>query len=195
MLPTKPVFATLAAVATILAFAPFAVAEPSSSPQASAAQPSREIMMVNLQTTLEKSIDAKKSKAGDPVVAKVNAAAVLNDGTRVPSGSLLEGHIDSITPSENKSDSAVVFTFDKLQIKNGQELGVKATVIQVSSLSSAFAQDKGTPDPAAHRPGAAGGSGLNSPSMQGQPQAQPQHGIEGLTLTGTVHDPTSATIT
>jgi len=154
------------------------------------------ITMVNVPATLEKTIDAKKSKAGDPVTAKVSAATQLGDGTKVPSGSMLTGHIDSVTPSENKGDSTVVLTFDKLRIKNGPETSIKATVTSV--MSTAPTGDESNYDPSSSRPGTAGnsgrGGGPGGQSNQAPGQTAP-HPIDGLTLSGTPQDATSATLT
>src|SRR5580698_2079328 len=152
----KPAVAILAA---ILASTLFVAAQPASGSQADS---SHVITMVNLPATLEKAIDARKSKVGDPVLAKVTDSAVLNDGTQVPSGSILEGHIDTLTPSENKGDSTLVLTIDKLQVKNGKEIGIKATVTQVASLAADYGADKGPTDPSSYRPGSAGNSGQNN---------------------------------
>jgi hypothetical protein len=186
MLPTK----SPAILTAILASALFITDQPGAAAQAGAADQPHTITMVTLQTTLDKAVDAKKSKPGDPVTVKITGAATLNDGTPIPAGSTLSGKIDSVTPSEKKGDSTVVLTLDKLQIKNGKEIGVKATVMQVSSLVPDYGSDQAAPDPSSYRPGTAGNSGQNnSTSPQGP------HPIAGLTLTGTSHDPTSATLT
>ncbi len=172
----------------ILATSLFANAQPGAAPQA--ADSSHVITMVNLQATLEKAIDAKKSKPGDPVTVKVSAAATLSDGTSVPPGSVLSGKIDSLTQSEKKGDSTVVLTLDKLQIKNGKEIAVKATVLQVASLLPDYGADQGAPDPSSYRAGTQGNSGQNNSSAQQGP-----YPIAGLSLTGTSHDTASATLT
>jgi hypothetical protein len=56
------------------------------------AGPAHIIQMVNLVANVDKSIDTKKAKAGDPFDAKVATTVKLDDGTDVPSGSVLEGH-------------------------------------------------------------------------------------------------------
>jgi hypothetical protein len=152
------------------------------------------ITMVNVPATLEKTIDAKKSKAGDPVTAKVSAATQLGDGTKVPSGSMLTGHIDSVTPSENKGDSTVVMTFDKLQIKNGVEASIKATVVSVTSMAPGFGSEDRSYDPSSYRPGSQGDNKSNGSNNQGGNPTAP-HPIDGLTLSGTPQDATSATLT
>jgi hypothetical protein len=188
MLKKKPFFAALAIV---FASALFVDVQAASTPQSDSS--SHVIMMVNIMASFDKTIDAKKAKAGDPITAKTTAATALSDGTKVPTGSILVGHIDSVTPSENKGDSTLVLTFDKLQIKNGKELPVKATVTSIASTAPAFGDDKPY-DPSSYRPGTQGDNKSNSQNNQNSGPTAP-HPIEGLTLSGTVHDATSATLT
>jgi hypothetical protein len=83
----------------------------------------------------------------------------------------------------------LVLTIDKLKVKNGNEIGIKATVTQIESLVPAFGQDKSAPDPSEIRPGSLGNRG------EGNSSTPDAHAIEGLTLSGTTHDATSATFT
>lgn len=148
------------------------------------------ITMVSVGATLEKTIDAKKAKAGDPITAKVSTAAQLSDGTKVPIGSVFTGHIDSVTPSEKKSDSIMTVTFDKLQIKNGNAIDVKATL--VSAMTTAPGSSGGY-DQGLARQGAPMNANSNAQSNTGG--IGPPHPIDGLTVTGSPHDATSATLT
>lgn len=162
----------------------------SSAAQAAATPQSHTITMVNLLADVDKTIDAKKAKAGDPITAKTTAATELNDGTKVPSGSILEGHIDSVTPSEKKSDSTMVVTFNKLQIKGGSELAVKATITSIASTAPA---DNGSSyDPSNYRAGTQGDNKANG--EQGGAPTGP-HPIQGLTLTSSPKDANSGTLT
>lgn len=149
------------------------------------------ITMVNVGATLEKTVDAKKAKAGDPISAKVSTAAQLSDGAKVPIGSIFTGHIDSVTPSEKKSDSIMTVTFDKLQIKNGNQIDVKAVL--VSAMSTAPSESGGY-DQGLARQGAPNNANSNAQSNTGGFSATP-HPIDGLTVTGSLHDATSGTFT
>jgi uncharacterized membrane protein YgcG len=163
------------------------------------------ITMVNVQASLEKTIDAKKSKTGDAIAAKVSEATQLSDGTKIPAGSILTGHVDSVTPSESKGDSTAVVTFDKVQIKNGKELGVKATITGVSQLAADAGGQEQSSGGGGRRSGGGGGGGggngggggggaMSAPA--GQPAGLPTpHAIDGLTLSGSPTDATSATFT
>lgn len=148
------------------------------------------VTMVSVSGTLEKTIDAKKAKAGEAVSAKLSSAAQLSDGTKVPAGSVLTGHIDSVTPSEKKSDSTLTLTFDKLQIKNGNQIDVKATL--VSAMTTAPGGG-GAYDAGLARQGAPVDANSNAQSNTGG--ISPPHPIDGLTVTGSPHDASSGTLT
>ena len=147
------------------------------------------VTMVSVPATLEKTIEAKKAKAGDALSAKVSSAVQLSDGTKVPAGSILQGHIDSVTPSEKKSDSMMTVTFDKLQIKGGNEVDVKATL--VSAMTTAPVSGGGY-DAGLARQGAPQNT-TNAQNNLGGISAP--HPIEGLTVTGSPHDASSGTLT
>ena len=140
---------------SVLATTLFAGAQATCAAQANESRPTRVVQMVNVTANLEKTIDAKKNKAGDPVTAKSTVATTLGDGTPVPAGSVLMGQINSIIPAEKKGDSILVFTFDKLAVKNGKEIPIKAVVVQVLSFGSTFGQEQANNDPDANRPAAA----------------------------------------
>jgi hypothetical protein len=167
--------------------------------------PAQNITMINVPATLEKAVDAKKAKVGDPVLAKMSSGVTLNDGTNVPAGSILEGHIDSVSPSANKGDSTMVLTFDKIQVKNGKEIAVKATLNAVSAESDvpASTQTQTTSgdvsQPGAMSSGAAREGGANRSLDQPANARSGQQGggpIPGLTVTAaSIKDANSATLT
>ena len=183
---------------SIVAATLFAGAPAACTAQADSNRPTRVIQMVNVTANIQKTIDAKKNKAGDPVLAKVVDGGNLSDGTTVSSGSVLIGHVNSVTPSEKKGDSVLVLTFDKVAIKGGNEVPIKAVVMRVSSLASTFGHEKND-DPDANRPAhastgsPAGGIVMDHP-VSGDLTAGP-HPIDGLTLSGSAGDATSATLT
>jgi hypothetical protein len=155
------------------------------------------IQMANLLANFEKTIDAKKAKAGDAFTAKTVTPATLNDGTAVPVGSVLEGHIDSATPSEHHSDSTMVLTIDKLHLKDGKDIKVKAILVSIASLEPAFGGDGKADDQHFDRPAGAApsmpGSASENTSSTGS-QIGP-HAVPGLTVTSSVKDSYSGTLT
>lgn len=154
------------------------------------------VQMVNVPANLEKTIDAKKSKAGDAVDAKTTSPVTLSNGTKVPAGSMLVGHIDSITPSENKGDSTLVLTFDKLEVKNGPEITVKAVVVRVASYASTYGDELASGSASDTGNGSAAGVGTSSGrNAEGGPAIGGLHYIKGLTLSSSPKDATSGTLT
>lgn len=162
-----------------------------------AGRSSNVVQMVNVTANLQKTIDAKKTKAGDPVGAKSTEQATLSNGTKVPVGSLLIGHIDSISPAEKKGDSILVLTFDKLAIKDGPEIPIKAIVVKVSSFATTFGQEQANNDPNANRPASDSLGRPSGANVIAHPEGNTSgpHPIEGLTLSGSPNDPTSGTFT
>ena len=112
----------------------------SSAPAESA--PTKNIQLVGALASLNKSIDAKKMKQGDAVTAKLQSDVKIPDSMDLPKNTVLLGHVDQVQPSENKSDSSIQVTFDKAQLKNGQQLAVKATIMQIAPPVNALTNNQ-----------------------------------------------------
>jgi hypothetical protein len=189
----------------------------------SATQPRRQIQMVQAQATLDSTLDAKKAKQGEAVSAKLEGNVQIPDAQALPKNTVLEGHVDQVQPSEHKSDSVVVVTFDKAKLKDGQELPIKATIIAVSEPALMQQQAAGgtlaisgppmsSGAPTGGGAPAGGGSmgGGSSPSVPSAPSPQPmnvpaagsgsqrtaqQNGVPDVTLQSDIHQHSSATFT
>lgn len=130
----------------------------------------KSIQMVAARASLSKGIDAKKAKQGDAVTAKLDEAVKIPGSVELPKNTVLLGHIDKVQPSESKSDSSLQLTFDKAQLKNGQQMAIKATIMRIEPPPS-LARNQDNVVSAAPMPGqtvppaggnTAGGSGGNS---------------------------------
>lgn len=176
--------------------ATFAAALMTSAMQGHAQSGSGTIQMTNVVANVDKTVDSKKAKAGDAFTAKTTEETTLNDGTAVPIGSVLEGHVDSATPSEHKSDGALVLTIDKLQIKGGKEIPVKATIMQVGSFERAIGNgSNGQPQDRAFDRSARDTARMSGATAgSGQDRSGP-HDVPGLKLTSTVDGANSGTLT
>jgi hypothetical protein len=130
---------------------------------AQAAQPQHKLEMVPVHAELSKTLDTKKAKQGDVVSAKLEENVQIPNAQELPKNTVLEGHVDQVTASANKSDSTMVVTFDKAKLKDGQELPIKATVIGLSEPAMASA-DQGGGAPAG---GGMMGPGAGAPSGGG----------------------------
>jgi hypothetical protein len=109
---------------------------------------------------LAKSVDSKKLKQGDEVDAKTAAEMHGADGTVIPKGSKVVGHVTQSTARSNGNpDSTLAFNFDKIVLKDGKELPLKAT-IQAVAPPPALA-GPGEPD-SSHSSGNSGRGGTNA---------------------------------
>jgi hypothetical protein len=76
-----------------------------------------------------KTLDSSKLKDGDSVEVETAGGFKLPDGTLVPKGSKLTGHVTSAKArSKGDPESQLMVTFDKLNIANGKELSIKGVV-------------------------------------------------------------------
>ncbi|QNI31442.1 hypothetical protein H7849_20555 [Alloacidobacterium dinghuense] len=187
----------------------------SSAPATTDSAPEKKIDMVGARASLSKGIDAKKAKQGDAVTAKLQDDVKIPDSVDLPKNTVLLGRIDQVQPSENKGDSSVQVTFDKAQLKNGQQLAIKVTIMQIAPPPSAMRNQEsasaagGTPSmPSSPAPSAPSGSGGGMQPAQSQPapsmapsasdssQPQPaQQGIAGVQLQSDIHQSDSGVFT
>ena len=153
-------------------------AQDASSSAATNTAPTKNIQLVGARAWLNKGLDAKKIKQGDPVSAKLQEDVKVPDSVELPKNTVLVGHVDEVQPSQNKSDSSVQVTFDKAQLKNGQQLPIKATIIQIAPPVNAIAMSQGggaaptllSPPPSGPAASPNGGGGTSGGgSMQSRP--------------------------
>ncbi len=76
-----------------------------------------------------KTLDSSKLKEGESVEVETAGSFKLPDGTLVPKGSKLVGHVAAAKArSKGDPDSRLTVIFDKLNIANGKQLSVKGMV-------------------------------------------------------------------
>lgn len=195
--------------------------QPAATNDARPSQPQRTIQMVPVQAQLDKTLDTKKAKQGDPVTAKLVQGVQIPDAEALPKNTVLEGHVDQVQASENKSDAMVTVTFDKAKLKDGKEVPIKATVLAVSEPVYAQQAGGGAPSggpsampsasPSGGAPSGGGSSGgamgggsstpapapqpMNVPdASQGPSQPTQSHGgVPDVMLKSDIHEQTSAT--
>ncbi len=102
---------------------------------------------------LIKSLDSSKLKDGEAVEAETVGSFKLPDGTLVPKGSKLAGHVVA-TQARSKGDakSELTVVFDKLNVANGKQLSIKGSVQAVFPPA-----EEAAPQMAGKASGAAGG--------------------------------------
>jgi hypothetical protein len=73
-----------------------------------------------------KTLDSSKLKEGDAVEVETAGSFKLADGTLVPKGSKLTGHVTaSKARSKGDTESQLTVTFDKLNVAGGKQLSIK----------------------------------------------------------------------
>jgi hypothetical protein len=145
-----------------------------------------------------KTLDSAKLKEGDPVELETSGAFKLADGTMVPKGSKLAGHVTSSKArSKGDTDSELTVAFDRLNVANGKQLSVKGVVQAVfppadevdpgvAGASSAQGGRGGgatptAPPPPDYRPMNDIKNGSNSSGGRVEPSADPKSvGVQGI---------------
>jgi len=88
----------------------------------------------NVSAQLTRSINSRHAKVGDEVVAKTTENARLADGTRLPKGSRLIGHVTQVqAKSRAEHDGELAFSFDHAILRNGREVPIHAVMESVSA--------------------------------------------------------------
>jgi hypothetical protein len=139
---------------------------------------------------LTKTIDAKKAKPGDEVVAKVTMDLKTNSGEIVvPKDTKVVGHVtEAQARSKEQKESQVGIAFDHAVVK-GEDVMLPMSIQAVIAPPSSNASSGGGNEQAG--PATGGGTapsatgGGRSGSMGGGGQTQPQGGAPNVPATGT----------
>jgi hypothetical protein len=120
---------------------------------------------------VSKTLDSSKLKEGDAVEVEMANGIKLPDGTLVPKGSKLMGHVVAAKArSKGDSQSQLTVTFDKLNVVNGKQLAIKGVVQAV--FPPAEEVDPGVPGSSAHQ-----GSSVVAPTPP-SPDYHPTSGVK-----------------
>lgn len=107
--------------------------------------------------TVVKTLDSSKLKEGDAIELQTVGSFKLPDGTLIPKGSRLTGHVAAAKArSKGDPESELTLTFEKLNVVNGKQLTLKGAVQAVAPPVDR--PDPGVPS-AATAPGGNGTSG------------------------------------
>ena len=178
--------------------APPDTAAPSQPPTAATA--AAEMSPVNGE--LVDKLDSKTAKTGDAVVIKTDSKVKTADGTEIPKGSKLMGHVTGVKPSgQGNENSQVALQFDHAELKGGQSLPIHAEIVGLAASDSEMASS--APSTMAATPSAPPSGGAVAPggSMNGTSSAtatanpsmaQPQ--MNGGAATASPSGPTPGTV-
>jgi hypothetical protein len=96
--------------------------------------------MSSVTGELEGKLDSKTAKAGDRVVLKTTDKVQTADGTVIPRGSRLVGHVTEVRAYDKEHGSAqMAIAFDRAELKNGQSIAIYTLIRGVNPSASAMA--------------------------------------------------------
>lgn len=122
-----------------------------------------------------KTLDSSKLKEGDAVELETSGSFKLPDGTLVPKGSKMFGHVTAAkAKSKGDPQSELGISFDKLNVANGKQLAVKGSVQAV--FPPADEPDPGMPATSSHQGG--NGAGLSGGAAVPPPDYKPTTDIK-----------------
>lgn len=93
---------------------------------------SQSIQLMSGTAELVHTIDSKSAMQGQIVSAKLTDTIETPEGLKLPRGTELLGHVADVQPSHDKSPAKLALTFDKAQMKDGKQVPIKATLLEVA---------------------------------------------------------------
>lgn len=115
---------------------------------------------------LEGKLDSKTAKAGDQVVLKTSQKIQTADGTVIPKGSRLVGHVTEVQAHQKgHAASQMGLQFDRAELKGGRSLPIHSMIQSIQPSASAMgaasmASDEAMDSPMGGAGGAVRGGGL-----------------------------------
>lgn len=90
-----------------------------------------------LPVMLNSTIDARRSKPGQPLTGEIMQDVWLADGTKVPKRSGLMGHVLSASAAAAGKPSRITLTFDRLKVED-REIAITVQVRAIASANEVF---------------------------------------------------------
>jgi hypothetical protein len=98
---------------------------------------SRSWEMASVSGELDGKLDSKTAKAGDRVTLKTVDKVQAEDGTLIPRGSHIVGHITMVQAhNSDRSIAQIAIAFDHVELKNGQNIAVHSLIRTVRPSGS-----------------------------------------------------------
>jgi hypothetical protein len=103
---------------------------PPNSSSASPGAPAAQMSPVNGE--LVSKLDSKTAKNGDSVVVQTKTSIKTPDGTEIPKGSKLVGHVLAVQPSQPGQNAQLALQFDRVELKGGKTMPVHSQIESIS---------------------------------------------------------------
>jgi hypothetical protein len=86
---------------------------------------------------LTSKLDSKTAKAGDKIELKTTEKATMADGTVIPKGSKIMGHVtEAQAYVANTDNGRLTLQFDQAEIKSGQSMPIKSAIQTINPAGS-----------------------------------------------------------
>ncbi len=93
--------------------------------------------MSSVSGELEGKLDSKTAKAGDRVVLKTTDKVRTGDGTVIPKGTRLVGHVTEVQAYDKTSGAAQMgIAFDRAELKNGDNIAIHSLIRAVNASAA-----------------------------------------------------------
>ncbi len=178
---TPPIFSTLALAA--LCTVPIAAQQSgtlqqqsqqqqrSTAPPAASAQPEA-LALSPVTAELTSKLDSKTAKAGDAVELKTTEKATMADGTVLPKGTKIMGHVTEAQPYISNTDNGrLTLQFDQAEVKNGQNMPIRSALETVTPAMSDTDASSAMPMSSPSAPSNPNGAAPNGTASPGTPAA------------------------
>jgi len=144
--------------------------EPASPNNPAASPETPAIEMSPVKGELVSTLDSKTAKTGDSVVVQTKTSVKTADGTEIPKGSKLVGHVLAAKPSGAGENSQVALQFDHIELKGGQNLPVHSQIQSIAPAGSAASTGalSGPPAGVSSNPSTSAANGGSSASSSPQ---------------------------
>jgi hypothetical protein len=113
---------------------PGAMPETQASPAAVPDAPVAEMRPVSGE--LVSKLDSKTAKSGDDVVVQTKAAMKTADGTEIPEGSKVMGHVVAVQASTGGQNSQLVLRFDHAELTGGKSVPIQSEIRSIGSADN-----------------------------------------------------------
>lgn len=110
-------------------------------------------------------LDSKSAKQGDSVVVKTEENLQISEGTEIPRGSKLIGHVTNVqSRGDGHENSQIAIQFDRAELKGGQTLPIESVIQSVAPATGSEGMS-GTSNPPATYGDATSSSNIPAGSM------------------------------
>lgn len=98
-------------------------------PAQSAGMSQQQWQFRGVNARLDQELDAQSAQVGQRVEVKLDRTVKTADGTSLPGGTQVWGRVEKVQASQNGGPSMVTLRFTTAEMKDGQKVPVKVTVI------------------------------------------------------------------